>query len=369
LTGNGTLTFHYDYRNLIVQVKSGGTVISSYRYDALGRRVEKSVVAGSLVERYIRTTAETPGHWENISHVVATFDVSNNWKQNFVWNDEVDGITMLEQADMLDYDTDTNTSEVTRSFYHRNALGSVMDITDMNQAKVVAYRYDPYGKATITVGGTPQANDPLGQHWAFTGRFLDEESGLLYYRARHYDPGTGRFVQRDPFGYAQGPSLFAYVDSNVASRSDPSGYGGDDEKIKKLKESGLLKDGPATMGDLPADGNGNGVPGESDDRIGPGHPDYIEPGSEEDAPLDPDNPPNTNPPKTMGPGGGGGGEAIVIVAATAGNIGYQEALTGAFTAAAARGVAFRLGARIALRAIPAVGIALTAWDIIQLLKD
>jgi YD repeat-containing protein len=160
LTGNGTLTFHYDYKNLIVQVKSGGTVISSYRYDALGRRVEKSVVAGSLVERYIRTTVETPGHWENLSHVVATFDVSNNWKQNFVWSDEVDGITMLEQADVLDFDTDTNTAEITRSFYHRNALGSVMDITDMNQAKVVAYRYDPYGKATITVGGTPHADNP-----------------------------------------------------------------------------------------------------------------------------------------------------------------------------------------------------------------
>jgi hypothetical protein len=60
------------------------------------------VVAGSVVERYIRSNA----------HVVSTFDGSNNWRQNFVWNDEVDGITMLEQADVLDYDTDTNTSEV-----------------------------------------------------------------------------------------------------------------------------------------------------------------------------------------------------------------------------------------------------------------
>jgi RHS repeat-associated protein len=235
-----------------VKLKSGGTLIASYRYDALGRRVEKSVVSGSFVERYIRATVENPGHWENISHVVSTFDGSDNWQQNFVWNDEVDGITMLEQADVLDYDTDTNTSEVTRSFYHRNALGSVMEITDMNQAKVASYRYDPYGSVTITVGGTPQANDPLGQHWAFTGRFLDEESRLLYYRARYYDPGTGRFLQRDPLGCDVGPNLYEYVGSHVPNSSDPSGLQ-EAPKDKKKKA--------ATFGNAPTkDYFGRGQP-------------------------------------------------------------------------------------------------------------
>ena len=112
----------------------------------------------------------------------------------------LDGIQALEQKDVLDHDTDGNTNEVTRSFYHRNALGSVMEITDMNEAVVVSYRYDAYGKATITRGGTPQSSDPLGNHWTFTGRFLDEEAGLLYYRARYYDPTLGRFLQRDPLG-------------------------------------------------------------------------------------------------------------------------------------------------------------------------
>jgi hypothetical protein len=37
---------------------------------------------------------------------------------------------MLKQADVLDDDTDTNTSEVTRSFYHRSALGSVKVTSD-----------------------------------------------------------------------------------------------------------------------------------------------------------------------------------------------------------------------------------------------
>jgi len=130
---------------------------------------------------------------------------------------------MLEQKDILDYDTDGNTTELTRSYYHANALGSVMEITDANEATVVSYRYDPYGAVTITRGGSPQSTDPLGQHWVFTGRFADEESGLHYFRARYYDSVTGRFLQRDPLGYGAGPNLFEYAESNPIMKVDPLG--------------------------------------------------------------------------------------------------------------------------------------------------
>ncbi len=40
-------------------------------------------------------------------------------------------------------------------FYHRNALGSVMEITDMSESVAVSYRYDPYGAVAITRKGRP----------------------------------------------------------------------------------------------------------------------------------------------------------------------------------------------------------------------
>jgi len=76
---------------------------------------------------------------------------------------------------------------------------------------------------TITRGGVTQTTDPLGQHWGFTGRFQDEESGLWYYRARYYDSERGRFMQRDPLGYAGEANLFEYVASNATNSVDPSG--------------------------------------------------------------------------------------------------------------------------------------------------
>jgi RHS repeat-associated protein len=61
----------------------------------------------------------------------------------------------------------------------------------------------------------------------YTGRRLDEETGLYYYRARHYSPALKRFVQRDPLEYVDGPNPFAYVEGRPTAVVDPYGlFGG-----------------------------------------------------------------------------------------------------------------------------------------------
>jgi hypothetical protein len=80
-----------------------------------------------------------------VGSVVAALDrdhAVDTRKQDFVYGQGIDEIVMLEQADVLDHDDDQDTSELTRSFYHRNALGSVLEITDMLEAKAVSYRYE-----------------------------------------------------------------------------------------------------------------------------------------------------------------------------------------------------------------------------------
>ena len=62
-----------------------------------------------------------------------------------------------------------------------------------------------------------------GNPYFFTGRRLDNETGLYYYRARYYNPNIGRFMQTDPIGYADGINWYAYCGNNPVMFFDPMG--------------------------------------------------------------------------------------------------------------------------------------------------
>ncbi|MBZ0165728.1 MAG: RHS repeat-associated core domain-containing protein, partial [Candidatus Omnitrophica bacterium] len=63
----------------------------------------------------------------------------------------------------------------------------------------------------------------IGNPYMFTGRRFDEETGIYHYRRRYYDPGIGRFLQRDPMGYYDSMNLYEYVASNPLNFVDPYG--------------------------------------------------------------------------------------------------------------------------------------------------
>ena len=96
--------------------------------------------------------------------------------------------------------------------------GSVIWVTQPAAGTVVAgYEYDGYGQITQT-GGT------LQQPYGYTGREYDAESGLVYLRARYYDPRAGLFLQQDPLGFAAGDmNIYRYVGSDPLNSTDPSG--------------------------------------------------------------------------------------------------------------------------------------------------
>jgi RHS repeat-associated protein len=100
---------------------------------------------------------------------------------------------------------------------HADRLGSILRVVDPATGQVAAeYTYDSFGNQTQT--------GSLTQRYGFTGREVDDESGLIYFRARHYDPTLGQFIQRDPIGFAGGDlNLYAYVWNDPLNYSDPSG--------------------------------------------------------------------------------------------------------------------------------------------------
>lgn len=116
-------------------------------------------------------------------------------------------------------------------YYHQNALWSVEALTNSSAVVVERTTYDAYGYPKISDGlGNVQTNpwgstphSAIGNPYLFTGRQWDEETGLYYYRARHYAPMRGRFLQRDPIGYQYATNLYFYALDNPLRFLDPSG--------------------------------------------------------------------------------------------------------------------------------------------------
>jgi len=189
-------TYHWNRRNQLTGIDlppSAGAAAVTYRYDALGRRIEKAVDAA--VTRYVYDGDD----------IVLETDGQGSLLRRYRHGDGIDEPLVLEEASGESF------------FYHRDHLGSVVMVTDEAGAVAAEYEYDAYGRRDAI-------SEDIEQPYAFTGREWDTESGLYYYRARYYDPGTGRFLSEDPIGFDGGDAnLYRYVRANPQNLVDPTG--------------------------------------------------------------------------------------------------------------------------------------------------
>jgi RHS repeat-associated protein len=102
------------------------------------------------------------------------------------------------------------------TYYHQDHLGSTRVVTDRKGATLYTNSYAPFGTATP------------GQRFGFAGAESDDETGLLYMKARYLSPTLGRMLSAD----SEIPDLFnpqslnrySYVLNNPLMYSDPSGH-------------------------------------------------------------------------------------------------------------------------------------------------
>jgi RHS repeat-associated protein len=96
------------------------------------------------------------------------------------------------------------------------APGSVTSLSNSSGALANTYTYDSFGKLTASTG-------TVTNPYRYTGREVDSETGLDYYRARYYDPQVGRFISEDPMGFAAGVNVYTYALNSPTNFRDPSG--------------------------------------------------------------------------------------------------------------------------------------------------
>jgi RHS repeat-associated protein len=189
-TGNLT-NYSWDYRNRLTRVTSGTQTVE-YGYDAEDKRVSKKI-NGVTTEKYVYDGAD----------IALVVGAAGTIVERYLYGDGTDNVLSRESG-----------GAVVWSLADRQ--GSVVDLVDEQGTVLNHFVYDGFGNRS----GSTTADFRYG----YTGRELDGETGLYYYRARYYDPSVGRFISEDPAGFGAGDTnLYRYVGNNSTNATDPTG--------------------------------------------------------------------------------------------------------------------------------------------------
>ena len=217
--------YAYTTENQLKQVTLPGNTTVTFKYDPMGRRIEKASLSG--INRYVYSNED----------IIAVLDGNNTITQTITHGPGIDEPLVLK-----------NISGSSICFYHADGLGSIIALSDENGTGVETIEYQAYGRPTIK-GRTGAVFDrsTVGNPYLYTGREYDDILGLFYYRARYFSPDIGAFIQEDPINIYGGLNYYRYAGNNPINQSDPLGLKPVTEKscvaLKALVEqekSGIL---------------------------------------------------------------------------------------------------------------------------------
>jgi RHS repeat-associated protein len=191
---SGTTQYGWDFENRLKSVITPtGTV--TFVYDPLGRRIQKAFTQGS--------TTTTTNYLYDGANIIRELDGGGNALARYAQNWGVD----QPLAEMR---------SGTTGFYQQDGLNSVTSLSSSTGTISNSYTYDAFGNLIASAGS-------LVNPFQYTGRDLDPETGLRYYRARYFDPTNGRFLSEDPIGFDGGINFYKYAANRPTNLSDPSG--------------------------------------------------------------------------------------------------------------------------------------------------
>ena len=204
---SGTTTYTWDARNRLITI-SGPGVSASFMYDAIGRRITKTINGVATDFQYDGNdiVAEVRG-----TSIDATYLRSLNIDEQFL------------------------RKSTTSEFFHVDALGSSLHLTNQTAVSTTSYEYEVFGRTEINGSST--------NPFQYTGRENDDFN-LYYYRNRYSNTRQARFISEDPLDsiehgthfnstlriifqdslyVVRGTNLYSYSRNNPTNFTDPNG--------------------------------------------------------------------------------------------------------------------------------------------------
>lgn len=195
----GTKSYTYNAINQLTGYEDNNDS-AKYTYYPDGLRATK--IVNGEVTRYVYIEGK----------VIEELDAQGNTKARNVWNNS----KLLFRQDYVNN---------RGGYYIYNGHGDVVKIIDNTGLLLKSYDYDIWGKIK---SASSAPGNPFNNPYRYSGEIQDDESGLIYLRARYYDPADGRFVTKDTYeGRISDPrtlNLYTYVYNNPLVYVDPSGH-------------------------------------------------------------------------------------------------------------------------------------------------
>ena len=203
-----TNTYQYDLMNKLGSVALNGTVQASYQYNAQGIRVRGT--SGGTTNYYLVDANNHTGYQQVLEEYTV---LRGSPTRSYVLGDDVLAQTVSGADSYLLYD----------------GHGSTRQMADHYGAVASRYNYDAYGSVQVTTSSsTGEYAADHGNSFLYCGEQYDSKLQMYNLRARYYNPGNGRFSQRDAFaGLNSDPQSlhkYTYCHNDPLTRHDPSGH-------------------------------------------------------------------------------------------------------------------------------------------------
>jgi RHS repeat-associated protein len=223
-------TFIYDAWNRLVQVKSGNTILISYAYDALNRRIIEN--PGTARDLFFSKD------WQVVEE-----RVGGTPNEQYVWSPVY--VDALVERDR-DADGNPNNGLEERLYAQQNANWNVTAVISAAGAVQERYIEDPYGQVSILAPDwSARVSSLFAWIYLHQGGRFDSISGLYSFEHRDDSSALGRWVEQDPKGLSAGDfNLYRSAADNPTRYFDPTGLelppnGGYDRFIPPGPESAI----------------------------------------------------------------------------------------------------------------------------------